>query len=209
MARTAGNQPRLDSDRALAVTSSNSNTADPSRRPEPFRVVVTVGTDHHPFDRLVSWVDRWSGRNPEVAVLIQRGNSIEPATAASVPLMGYDELVAAMASADAVVAQGGPAGIVDARSVGHRPIVVARRPEFHEHVDGHQVRFTRWMAERGTITLADDEAELGRLLDQAMANPSAFRIELDHGDVAQTVAAFSAIVEPLIADRVRRRQRHR
>ncbi|MEO6629183.1 MAG: glycosyltransferase [Aquihabitans sp.] len=167
---------------------------------------MTVGTDHHPFDRLVGWVDRWAERNPAVEVLIQRGNSAEPTFATSIPLMGYDELVGAMAAADAVVAQGGPAGIVDARSVGHRPIVVARRPELHEHVDGHQVRFTRWMAERGTITLADDEAELGRLLDQAIRDPSTFRIELDHGDVAQTVAAFAAVVEPLIESHIARRR---
>ena len=32
-------------------------------------VVVSVGTDHHPFDRLVEWVDRWAGEHPDVSGL--------------------------------------------------------------------------------------------------------------------------------------------
>ena len=49
-------------------------------------------------------------------------------------MLGYDELVSAMAEADVVIAQGGPATIMDARSVGHRPIVVPRRGHLDEVV---------------------------------------------------------------------------
>lgn len=165
------------------------------------RVVVSVGTDHHPFDRLVAWVDDWAARNPAMAVLVQRGESAAPVHADSVPMLGYDDLVAAMAAADAVVAQGGPGAIMDARSVGHRPIVVPRRGPLGEHVDDHQVAFTRWMARRDLVWLAVDEAELHQLLDGAMADPGALRIPPDQAAPSASVTAFAAVVDPLLDTR--------
>jgi UDP-N-acetylglucosamine transferase subunit ALG13 len=175
------------------------------------RVVVSVGTDHHPFDRLIDWIDTWTAAHPEVPVLVQRGSSRPPRTARSEELLGYDELVGAMAAADAVVVQGGPAGIVDARGVGHRPVVVARRPELGEHVDGHQVTFTRWMADRGQIDLADDEVTFHRLLDDALADPARHRVT-EHRGPSPAVAAFAEVVDPLLTrrrDRTRRRPARR
>lgn len=169
-----------------------------------YAVVVTVGTDHHPFDRLVGWIDRWAAVNPEVAVLVQHGTAAAPAHGHAVAMIGYDELVAAMAGARVVVAQGGPAAIMDARSVGHRPVVVPRRHSLGEHVDDHQVRFTAWMDDHGHVTLAADETRLAAMLDEAMADPDRWRIAPDSGDVAETIANFRAAVEPLL-DRGSRR----
>ena len=165
------------------------------------RVVVTVGTDHHPFDRLVSWVDTWAAAHPDVPVLIQRGETTAPAHARSVPMIGYDELVAAMAGADIVVAQGGPGGIMDARSVGHRPVVIPRRGSLGEHVDDHQVRFAAWMVERGLVAGAETEQELHELLTRAVEAPGTFRIPPDDGSVEATIEAFRAVVDPLLARR--------
>ncbi len=40
------------------------------------RVLVTVGTDHHRFDRLIGWVDRWAAAHPEARVLVQHGTKL-------------------------------------------------------------------------------------------------------------------------------------
>ena len=136
---------------------------------------------------------------PSVRVVASRYH-INPITV----LKSYQELVDAMASADVVVAQGGPGGITDARGVGHLPVVVPRQGTLGEHVDDHQVRFTAWMAERGLIELAADEAELHRYLDLALADPGALRIAPDAGSVAESVDRFRAIVDPLLAARAAR-----
>lgn len=173
---------------------------------------VTVGTDHHRFDRLVTWIDDWAATHRDVTVLLQRGTSKAPAVApsvTSVTSMPYPELLAAMAAADAVVAQGGPAGIVDARSAGHCPIVVARRPELGEHVDGHQVTFTRWMASRGQIKLAETAPEMASLLDLALAGSPEMRVDPDDGELAATIDRFAALVDPLMANRAARRRSRR
>ena len=71
-------------------------------------VVVSVGTDHHPFDRLVGWVDEWSRVNPGVRVLVQRGSSREPAHCPSLDLLPYEKLCELFARAVVVVVHGGP-----------------------------------------------------------------------------------------------------
>lgn len=185
------------------MTASSPDLATP-------RVVVTVGTDHHPFARLVAWIDAWAADHPDVAVLVQRGTTPAPSDRPSVrwvEMVGYDDLVAAMAGADAVVAQGGPAAIMDARSVGHRPIAVPREGSRGEHVDDHQLRFTTWAATRDLVWRATTEAELVGLLDRALADPAALRIPPDAGGAPATIAAFRTLVDPLLADRraVRRR----
>jgi UDP-N-acetylglucosamine transferase subunit ALG13 len=161
------------------------------------RVLVTVGTDHHRFDRLIGWVDRWAAAHPDVEVLVQHGTADPPAHATAVVMLGYDELVAEMAAADVVIAQGGPATIMDARSVGQRPIVIPRLARFDEVVDDHQVAFTTWMAAKELVWLAGDEAELHELVDAALVDPSRVRIPPERGASAATIEAFRAVVDPL------------
>lgn len=161
------------------------------------RVLVTVGTDHHRFDRLIGWVDRWAAAHPDVEVLVQHGTADAPEHAAAVVMLGYDELVSEMATADVVIAQGGPATIMDARSVGQRPIVIPRLARFDEVVDDHQVAFTAWMATKGLVWLAGDEAELHELTDAALTDPTRVRIPPERGASAATIEAFRAVVDPL------------
>ena len=179
--------------------------SDPAPR---YAVVVTVGTDHHPFPRLVDWIHRWAEAHPDVAVLLQLGTTEPPPPLPSVhavALLPHQELVAAMAEADVVVAQGGPGGIMDARSVGRQPVAVPRRGDLGEHVDDHQVRFTAWMAERGLVNRATDEAALLAELEAGLAHPESLQIPPDGGAIDDTITAFRAVVEPLLVARRRRR----
>ena len=66
------------------------------------RVVVTVGTDHHQFDRLIGWINGWLSQNPQQAgaVFVQSGAaSISPAAsqrASWMPLSSERALTALM-----------------------------------------------------------------------------------------------------------------
>ena len=161
------------------------------------RILVTVGTDHHRFDRLIGWVDRWAAAHPDASVLVQHGTADAPQHGEAVVMLGYDELVAEMARADVVIAQGGPATIMDARSVGQRPIVIPRRGHLQEVVDDHQVAFTDRMADKELVWLAADEAELHGLIDAALADPARVKIPPERGASAATIEAFRAVVDPL------------
>jgi UDP-N-acetylglucosamine transferase subunit ALG13 len=168
-------------------------------------LLVSVGTDHHPFDRLVGWADAWLAGHPgALRCLMQTGTSATPASGAAEwrPYLEYEALQAAMASAAAVVCHGGPGTILGARHTGAVPIVVPRQHRLGEHVDDHQVAFARRLAAQGgEIHLAETEADLHRLLDRVAAEPAAFRA--GPGDRATTAAVreFGRLVDGLVGHR--------
>ena len=167
-------------------------------------LLVTVGTDHHPFDRLVRWVDAWLAGHPgRLPCLMQTGTSAPPPGAADwQAYLEYDALQEAMASAAAVVCHGGPGTILGARQVGAVPIVVPRQHRLGEHVDDHQVAFSRRLAaEGGGIHLAETEADLHRLLDRVAADPGAFRSGPEDRATATAVREFGRLVDGLVGDR--------
>ena len=141
-----------------------------------FQVLVTVGTDHHPFDRLVQWADRWARRHPEATVVVQHGHAAPPTDAAGHPLLHHTELDALMRDSDVVVTHGGPATVTQARAHGHVPVAVARDPQRGEHVDDHQQRFVRFLAGRGLVVQVDDEQAFDTVLDEARADPGRLRL---------------------------------
>ena len=130
-------------------------------------VFVTVGTDHHPFDRLISWMDSWltNGSNGAES-FIQYGTSRAPTVATGQEYVSHDEMERLIANAGAIVCHGGPGTIIDCMRSGIKPIVVPRRHAFGEHVDDHQVRFARRLEAAGYIKVAADEDELGEATER-------------------------------------------
>jgi UDP-N-acetylglucosamine transferase subunit ALG13 len=163
-------------------------------------VVVTVGTDHHRFDRLIRWMDHWySLQSGEIRVVAQTGTAQQSRVFRCEPYLAPGDLEEAVGAATAVVSHGGPATIMGVRSLGLMPIVVARDARLDEHVDDHQQRFARWLAARGEIVLATTKAELHGRLDAALADPAAFRLADGGVDVTKiTVDRFGALVDELL-----------
>jgi len=160
-------------------------------------VLASVGTDHHPFDRFVEWLEAWKSANPDVKVFTQYGTTNrEPSAPAERYVEGH-ELESMFDLADAVVCHGGPSTIMEARSRGHLPIVIARNPAFGEHVDEHQMRFARFMAEKKTILAADTEEQLFAHLESVLHFGAS-----DNGvftDASNTHARVGTIVADLVA----------
>ncbi len=158
----------------------------PAQTDEPPLVLVAVGTDYHPFDRLVGWVDSWlADSGPRRAeVLVQHGRSSAPAVAQGRPLLDHDDLQDAMGRAAAVVCHGGPATIMEARRNGRLPICVPRDPKRGEHVDQHQQDFARRMGAEDVVRLAETEEQFRAALDEALDFPDRFALGVESGSVA-------------------------
>ncbi|MFT7597797.1 MAG: UDP-N-acetylglucosamine transferase subunit ALG13 [Acidimicrobiales bacterium] len=161
-------------------------------------VVVSVGTDHHPFDRLVGWIESWAAANLSVKVVVQHGTAAAPANVESHELIPHDELRQLFSSAVAVVSHGGPSTVMDARMAGKFPIVVPRDPALGEHVDGHQIRFADHLALHGLARLANSEADFCAALDDAVARPTEFSIPPHQLIAAAGVAKFGEVVDELL-----------
>lgn len=127
-------------------------------------VLAAVGTDHHPFDRFVTWLDTWQQQNADCEVFIQRGTTKLVPQARSAQWLEPKELDSMMHRADAIVCHGGPSTIMEARQAGVVPVVIPRNPQMGEHVDEHQMRFAEFMGAKGVILPARSEAELSRQL---------------------------------------------
>ena len=155
-------------------------------------IVILVGTDHHRFDRVVAWADRRQRAHPEGRVYVQYGQSTPPADAAGAAFVSPVELRSLVSEADVVITHGGPGTIHDARSAGHRPIVLPRDPGHGEHVDDHQQRFGAWCQERGLVSLARTVDELDPLLD-ALGAPGT-RVESTEAGSRASVALVEALV---------------
>lgn len=168
----------------------------------PF-VFATVGTDHHPFDRLIGWIERWasSERARGVRFLVQSGTSRPPRSLNWSSFLTSDETMAALQAATVVVSHAGPGTVMSCRSMGLVPIVVPRRVTLAEHVDDHQVSFARKMADRSQLRLAENYSDLAGCLDRAVTEPSAFRTPPTGQRTGEAVARFEELVERLIDDR--------
>jgi UDP-N-acetylglucosamine transferase subunit ALG13 len=163
-------------------------------------VLVSVGTEHYRFDRVIDWLDAWlaTDAGAHVDCLVQHGASKPSSKARSRPFLPFDEMLATAETASAVVCHGGTGTVMLARHAGIRPIVVPRRHELGEHVDDHQVEFARRMAARGDVELAESERDLHDLLDGLVAGTFQPR-SADVVDVGrQAVERFGRLVDQLL-----------
>ncbi|HET6560895.1 MAG TPA: glycosyltransferase [Marmoricola sp.] len=162
-------------------------------------VVVIVGTDHHPFDRLIQWMDDWlaSTAPGSIRCLVQYGTSKPPMVADGRGYLDHSEVQTLMRGARAVVSHGGPTTIAEARRAGHQPVVVARDPECGEHVDGHQMRFARRLAAIGGIHLVENRAELDSALESRLRTPRSTE-PLPGADTTASALRFAVLVEEIL-----------
>ena len=172
--------------------------------------VVTVGTDHHRFDRLMDWLESWQAKHPdEVAWIVQHGASRPMRGATAHDMMPRSELLDLLRTADVVITQGGPGGIMDARECGKLPIVVPRLARLDEVVDDHQIAFAEQLAARGMVVAAQTEQQLHAALDRALSDPAQFVASAEASNVAASVARLEAAVERLLVRRPSRTGRRR
>lgn len=151
----------------------------------PVQVVVSLGTDHHKFDRLVDWIDIWLERSDSPpSCLVQYGASRPPRHAEGIARMPRKELLELYAQAAVVIVQGGPGSILDAREVGQLPIAVPRKPELHEVVDGHQLAFSEVMARHGNAILVSTREDMVAAIDNAMLHPESVHTQPRVSDAA-------------------------
>ena len=170
-------------------------------------ILVSVGTDHHRFDRMIDWVERWLAGRDDVRCFIQHGTSRAPRAVDGAPLLGHDELESKLKTATVVVSHGGPSTIADAWNAGHRPIVVPRDDSLGEHIDNHQMKFAKRMAATGRIHPAFSYSELSTLLSEARRDTSSFRTTGFETDLTTVVRKFEDLVEALVQRPRSRRHR--
>lgn len=173
-------------------------------------ILFTVGTDHHPFDRLMAWAEAWARANERGAsVIVQHGSSRVPigVSAAHVRLP-REQLGELMTRATAIVAHGGGGSITQCWEAGKLPIVVPRLGTLGEHVDEHQEAFASRLAQMGYADVARTYDELDALLCARVAAGTEAATGVKVSYPTSTVEAVGLKIEHLVAGR-RQSKAHR
>jgi UDP-N-acetylglucosamine transferase subunit ALG13 len=162
-------------------------------------VVALTGTDHHPFERLVRWIDAAATRRDDVRFVIQYGLSPAPVVAEGHRFLVHDQLVSLLSKASAVVCHGGPGLITEAREAGHVPLCVPRDPDLGEHVDGHQQRFAALAAREGAVRAILSQESFDQELDSVLDGAAAgHMVWAANGSRAAARALLAAELDELL-----------
>jgi UDP-N-acetylglucosamine transferase subunit ALG13 len=174
----------------------------PSQSPIVF---ATVGTDQHPFDRLVRWLDRVAAGDAGLQCVIQYGTSAPPAFAAGIDYLNHDQLLGWVDRAAVVITHGGPASIVQVRERHGRPIVIPRDPRRGEHVDRHQLDFAAMLDRMDAVDIASSSDELADLVARHLETVPTPASALSGAPIG--VGRFADEVNAMLSDRTPRRRR--
>lgn len=153
-------------------------------------ILVTVGTNEQPFDRLVRAA---AGIGGTEELVVQYGASRVPhGRGRWVDFVPFEELDELIAAADVVVSHAGVGSILLARRHGKRALVVPRRLHLREAVDDHQLTLARRLAGNGMVELVEDEQRLAETLARSA-----------HGTVSESVSEGDLAGAAELADDIR------
>lgn len=131
-------------------------------------IFVTVGTHEQPFDRLLKCVDdlKRDGKIQEEVIMQTGYSNYVPKYCEWKKLYPYQEMLDLVKKARIVVTHGGPSSFIMPLQIGKIPIVVPRQKQYDEHVNDHQLKFTKEVAVRkGTIINVEDIEQLENILE--------------------------------------------
>jgi UDP-N-acetylglucosamine transferase subunit ALG13 len=126
-------------------------------------IFVTVGTHEQPFNRLVEYIDKLKENHViDEEVIIQTGfSTYEPKYCEWSKLYTYKDMIRFVNEARIVITHGGPSSFTMPLQVGKIPVVVPRKKKYDEHVNNHQVEFSKAVAERqGNILVVEEIDDL-------------------------------------------------
>jgi UDP-N-acetylglucosamine transferase subunit ALG13 len=139
-------------------------------------IFLTIGT-HEPFERLVRAVDDWCasrGTGPQVF-----GQITEPKPGAWHPQhfdwvarLAPQEYEQRFAAARLIVSHAGMGSILTALQHAKPIVVMPRRGHLHETRNDHQFATVGRLGDRPGIHIAEDEIQLGPVLDRVLAESS-------------------------------------
>lgn len=161
-------------------------------------IFVTVGTHEQPFNRLVQYMDHWAAEHEE-PVIIQTGfSTYEPKSCEWGKMYPYNMMVDMVDRARIVITHGGPSSYIMPLQIGKIPIVVPRRAEFSEHVNDHQVEFSKTFEDRqGNIIVVENIDNLGEIISKYDEIVSGMKKGLTSNNV-RFCAEFEKIVNELM-----------
>lgn len=161
-----------------------------------FMIFVTVGTHEQPFDRLIRAIDEIK-KNKIITdeVFVQLGYSkYIPKYCKWKRLLGNQEMNKFVHDARIIITHGGPGSIFLSIQSGKMPIVVPRQKIYKEHVDNHQVLFTKHLEHEKKVISVFDIKQLTKII----CNYKQLSLNKNNNNALNDSKKFSVKFEELI-----------
>lgn len=131
-------------------------------------ILVILGTEQFPFERLVRKMDEIAGQMLfEDEVYVQLGScQYEPRNCAWKRYIDFGEMVDKIRAAGVVISHAGAGTTLLCLHLGKRPILVPRQKKFGEHVDDHQVSFAQMIETMGYVDVVNDASEIQAYIEK-------------------------------------------
>ncbi len=132
-------------------------------------ILVTLGTNDKPFDRLIQAVEKAvkDGLIQE-EVVVQSGFTKYESDAVKIfPYIDRDQFAAYMNQCDLVICHGGAGTIFTALSLGKTVLAAARRQAYGEHVNDHQTQLLEAFEKDGYLIYMKDLSDISPYLKRA------------------------------------------
>lgn len=130
-------------------------------------IFITVGTHEQGMERLLIEIDSLIESNiikEEVFAQIGYSKYI-PQNYKYQNMIDYNKINEKIREARIIITHGGPGSIFNSLQYGKIPIVVPRNPKFNEHVDDHQILFTKKLENDKKIIGVYDIKELKNIIN--------------------------------------------
>lgn len=164
-------------------------------------IFITVGTHEQGMDRLLIELDRLIKENIiSDEIIAQIGYSkYLPKNYKYKKIISYDEMDKYLSLSNIIITHGGPGSIFSALSKGKIPIVVPRNPAFNEHVDNHQILFTKRLEKESKVLAVYDIKELSEKINKY---DLLFRkCKIDKGGSDDFINKFSFEINKIMKDK--------
>ncbi|MDS3859218.1 glycosyltransferase [Thermosynechococcaceae cyanobacterium BACA0444] len=131
-------------------------------------ILVTVGTEQFPFDRLMSWINaliKQKFLDPAVEeILVQYGScQVVPKGVQAAAVFPEDSFKTYIKQARVIISHCGEGSVYALAASGNPYILVPRHHAYQEHVDNHQEEWAKMLEKQG-IAVAWELADLVRFL---------------------------------------------
>ena len=132
-------------------------------------ILVSVGTQKFPFDRLIRSVDELVEKGViDEEVCMQIGTSTyTPKHCSYQDYIPAEIMKKKLQECSLLITHAGVGSILEACTYGKPVIVLPRLKKYMEHVDDHQVEIARAFSEQGYIYYCNDEKELTNAVHSA------------------------------------------
>lgn len=139
-------------------------------------IFVTVGTHEQPFDRLIRKIDELSTYLDE-EIIVQYGFSTYiPKYVKSFKMLSYQNMIDYSKKARIVITHGGPGSIMLPLLFDKKPIVVPRQKKYNEHVNDHQLLFSKYLFDNDYIYMITNIDDLFACIKNYQSNLSKINI---------------------------------